>query len=113
MRFFLLLFRFWLLLAFILMTGVIAIYNQEIVPLSLPPVIQHISLPAFQVYSGFLMLGATLTVIFFGLDSMKKSLQIRKLQKQIKDLEETSKPELTVSTSSDLTPLKDSELNPV
>jgi hypothetical protein len=115
MRFFLLLCRYWVLLALVLLCGHIALNNQAVVPVNLPPLIQHISIDAYLAYAGFLFIGATLTVIFFGLDSVKKSFQIRKLSKQVEELKKEieDKPLLSVNTGSEIAPLSDGELNPV
>ena len=54
-------------------------------------------------------------MIFFGLDSVKKSFQIRKLSKQVEELKKEieDKPLLSVNTGSEIAPLSDGELNPV
>jgi uncharacterized integral membrane protein len=118
MRFMFSLLRFWLLLLFVAMSGYIALYNQESVPVSLPPWLQHISVPAYQAYSAFLLIGAALTVIFFGVEHTRKSFTINRLNKRIKELEASESPVFSTSrhsspSVSDPVPQKDSELNPV
>ena len=80
------LFRFWVLLIFAVSTGYFAIYNQDHVALKLPPWIEHISVPAYGAFATFFLFGAAVVTLFFGVDSMRKSVQIRRLNKQLREL---------------------------
>jgi len=105
MKFIMQLFRFWLLLALILMTGALALFNQEIISVSLPPLIQQISVPSYQAYAGFLFIGSTLTLVFFGIDSLKQALTIRNLRKKVSELELLNRPEkMRMNNSEDVNP---------
>ena len=97
MRFIIQLTRFWLLFVLIAATGYIAIYNKETVPVVLPGLIQQNHFPAYAVFAASAIFGATITVLFFGLDYLKRAVEIRKLKKRIAELES-----ITSSSSPDL-----------
>jgi uncharacterized integral membrane protein len=78
--------RFWVLLVFAVSTGYFAIYNQDKVALKLPPWIEHISVPAYAAFATFFLFGAIVVTVFFGLDSMRKTFEIRRLNKQVREL---------------------------
>lgn len=78
--------RFWVLLVFAVSTGYFAIYNQDHVALKLPPWIEHVSVPAYGAFATFFLFGASVVTLYFGFDSMRKTLEIRRLNKQIREL---------------------------
>lgn len=80
--------RFWVLLIFAASTGYFAIYNQDHVALKLPPWIEHVSVPAYGAFATFFLFGAAVVTLFFGFDSMRKTVEIRRLNKQIKKMGE-------------------------
>lgn len=99
MRFVMKLLRFWVLLVFVASSGYFAIYNQDHVALKLPPWIEHVSVPAYGAFVAFFLFGATIVTIFFGFDSMRKTLEIRRLNKQIKEL--GGQPDRSIGQSRD------------
>ncbi len=86
MRFLKKLLRFWVILVFGVSTGYFGIYNQHHVALKLPPWIEHVSVPAFGAFATFFLFGAAVVTLYFGYDSMRKTLEIRRLNKQIREL---------------------------
>lgn len=78
--------RFWVLLVFAVATGYFAIYNQEHIGLKLPPWIEQITVPAYAAFASFFLFGAAIVTLFFGFDSMRKTLHIRRLNRQIRVL---------------------------
>lgn len=77
----------WLIVLFVVLLGYLAIYDQEHVSLHLPPWIEHITLPAYAMYMGFFLLGMVASGLFFGVSSLRKSFEIRRLNKRLKELE--------------------------
>ena len=85
MQFILKLFRFWVILLFLALSGYFAIYNQEHISVSLPPWIAHVSVPAYMAFMAAFLVGATVVLFFFGIEHMRKMLEIRRLQKQLRE----------------------------
>jgi len=78
--------KFWLILLMIVLSVYVAYFNRTFIPISLPPFIESMNLPAFLVYIVWLMTGSLLTWGFLGVDLLKKSWKIRRLTKQVRDL---------------------------
>ena len=76
--------RFWLLFAFVGISIYFAIYNQDRVHMQLPPLLDHITVPAYMAFGACFLLGALLTTLFHALDSVKKTVEIRRLRKQLR-----------------------------
>lgn len=81
---------FWFLCAFFGLSGYFAIYNQDRVTLTLPPWVDHISVPAYLAFVAFFLIGAAVTWIYFGIEYTKKSFEIRKLHKIVRHHESRS-----------------------
>ncbi len=75
--------KFWFALTLMAVALYIAYFNKTFIPVSLPPFIAPINLPAFVVYIFWLFVGAAMTWGFLGVDLIKKSWRIRKLNKQL------------------------------
>lgn len=82
--------RFWFFGAFLILAIWFALSNQERYAISLKPWIEHISLPAWIVVTGSFALGAVLASVAFGVDSLGKAMQIRRLTKTLRDVQSTS-----------------------
>ena len=78
--------KFWLLFAFICISIYFAIYNQDRVHLQLPPFLDHITVPAYMAFGACFVLGAMLMSLHHAVDSVKKSLEIRRLRKRLREL---------------------------
>src|SRR5690606_36949192 len=75
--------RFWVILAFLALTGYVAIHNPDRVTLRLPPVIAHVNVPVYAAFMMALLTGAALVCFFFGFEHMKKTWTIRQLQRRL------------------------------
>jgi hypothetical protein len=83
MTFILRLARFWVLLVFIGLSGYVAYYNRGEVELSLPPLLYQQNYSTYVAFMAAFLLGATVVLVFFGLDYMKRSLEILKLKPRV------------------------------
>jgi len=90
--------RFWLLFALVSISIYFAIYNQDRVHMRLPPLLDHITVPAYMAFGACFLLGALLTTLFHALDSVKKTLEIRRLRKQLRLLTPPSAETLAVGS---------------
>lgn len=79
--------KFWLILAFLGSGAYFAHFNREHVGLQLPPWIEHVTLPAYLVYGGSFLVGTLVTSLFFGIDNLRKTFEIRRLQRRVRELE--------------------------
>ncbi|MBM4253324.1 MAG: DUF1049 domain-containing protein [Deltaproteobacteria bacterium] len=85
MRFLSRLANFWLLITFVSFTAYFAVYNHDRVSLHLPPWIEQITMPGYMVHLGFFFGGAAVVSVYFGIDSLRKALIIRRLRRQLRD----------------------------
>lgn len=75
--------KFLLLLILIGFAGLFALNNQFTLTLDLYPLLEEIRLPAYiALYIGF-FLGAGMSMLFFGVEYLSKSVQIRSLHKEL------------------------------
>ena len=81
--------KLWVILAFVVIAIYFTVFNQERVHIRMPPWIQQVSVPLFVVEMAFFGAGAMVMTIYFGLESLKKSLEIRRLTKRLKELDPT------------------------
>ena len=82
--------QFWLILALVSISAYFGYSNGHSIDIQLPIIFEGtLSIPAYKLFIGSILLGAMLTSLHFGFDSMKKSLTIRRLKKQIKQLPES------------------------
>lgn len=79
--------KFWVLWVIACLSLYLAYFNQERIGLSLEPWIEHINLPGYLVYMAFFILGAVVMTCYFLIDSLKKTLEIRRLTRRLKELE--------------------------
>ena len=79
--------KFWVLWVFVILSLYLAYYNQERVGLSLEPWIEHINLPGYLVHLAFFLLGAAVMTCYFLIDSLKKTLEIRRLTRRLRELD--------------------------
>jgi len=86
MRFLHRLLKIALLLAFVLLGGYLGLYNQERVGMSFPPLIEHLSLPSYVAFLAFFALGILAASLYFSIDGLRKTFEIRRLAKQIRAL---------------------------
>lgn len=75
---------FWFLCMFFGLSGYFAIYNQARVPISVPPWIDQINVPSYMAFVAFFLIGSAVTWIYFGIDYTRKSLEVRKLNRLIR-----------------------------
>ena len=85
MRFLARLANFWLLITFVSFTAYFAVYNRDRVSLHLPPWIEQITMPGYMINLAFFFVGAIVVTIYFGIDSIRKSLIIRRLRRQLRE----------------------------
>ena len=85
MRFLTRLANFWLLITMVSISAYFAVYNRDRVSLHLPPWIEQITMPGYIVNLAFFFLGAAVVTVYFGIDSLRKSLTIRRLRKKLRE----------------------------
>ena len=78
--------KFWLVVVMMILALYVSYFNRTFIPISLPPVVESMNLPAFVIYLAWLATGCAMTWFFLGIDLLKKSWQIRKLSKQVREL---------------------------
>ena len=82
---------FWFLLAFFCLSGYFAMYNLDRVSISIPPWVEHLSVPAYLAFVFFFLIGSAVTWIYFGIEYTKKSMEVRRLTKQLRVLDPKKK----------------------
>ncbi len=78
---------FWFLAAFFGFSGYFAMYNLDRVSISMPPWLEHLSIPAYLAFIIFFLMGSGVTWIYFGIEYTKKSMEVRRLTKQLRVLD--------------------------
>jgi uncharacterized integral membrane protein len=102
--------RFWLILVAALFCGYVAVYNKEPITLALPPWIDHVTVPAYTGLAAAFLGGATLALVAFSTELLVKTLKIRRLSRQVKDLKAALPRPASASTSAAPTTLGRSRL---
>lgn len=93
MKFIGLLMRYWLLVVFIIATSYVAVVNgDETLSFQLPPLLNNYTLRVWEFFGASFLVGVTLTVFFFGIEYSRKSLEVRRLRKQLKELDTLKQP---------------------
>jgi hypothetical protein len=75
---------FWFLAAFFGFSGYFAMYNLDRVSISVPPWLEHMSVPAYLAFIFFFLLGSAVTWVYFGIEYTKKSMEVRRLTKKLR-----------------------------
>lgn len=75
---------FWFLFMLFGMSGYFAIYNQTRIAVSIPPWIDQINVPSYLAFITFFLIGSAVTWVYFGIEYTRKSLEVRKLNKIIR-----------------------------
>jgi hypothetical protein len=78
---------FWFLAAFFGFSGYFAMYNLDRVSISVPPWLEHMSVPAYLAFIFFFLLGSAVTWVYFGIEYTKKSMEVRRLTKKLRLLD--------------------------
>lgn len=79
--------KFWLLLGFVGTSGYFGYFNRDRIVISAPPWMDQVSVPAYSAYMTMFLIGAAVTCIYLGLDTVKKSMEIRRLTRRLRELE--------------------------
>jgi len=87
MGFFLRMLKFWFALVVVAFGFYIAQFNNSLVTLRLPPVVDTINVPTAVAFMLWFMIGAGTVSVFFGIDILRKGWTIRRLNKQLKNYE--------------------------
>jgi len=104
MGFFLRLGKFWFTLLVIALGFYVAHFNNTLVTLHLPPIIDTINVPASIAFMLWFMIGAGAVSFFFGLDIMRKGWTIRRLNKKIRSYETQLGVGSTTAAVGDISP---------
>ena len=78
--------RFWLVLVLIAVSGYVAIYNQDKISVTIPPVFAATSMPAYIALIGAFLRGGIAASLYFGADLVKKSMANKKLTRSVNRL---------------------------
>lgn len=84
--------KFWFIAVFFVVGLWFALSNQERYVVSFKPWIQHISLPAYAIVMGAFLLGALMASAAFGIDSLRKTMEIRRLKKALSEGQPSATP---------------------
>lgn len=79
---------FWFLCMFFGMSGYFAIYNQARVAVSVPPWVDQINVPSYLAFMCFFLIGSAVTWIYFGIEYTRKTMEIRKLNRIVRQQEQ-------------------------
>ena len=77
--------KLWVLVLFMILGGYFALFNEERVALSLPPVIEHVSLPGYVLVLAMFLIGSLVSSTFFGYEHVRSRLEIRRLTRELQD----------------------------
>lgn len=75
--------KLWLLLGLLGTTAYFSYFNRERVLISLPPWGESISVPAFAAFLAIFFVGSFVTTIFLGLETARKTLELRRLTRRL------------------------------
>jgi uncharacterized membrane protein YciS (DUF1049 family) len=104
--------RFWVLLAFIIVAVFFSLNNQNQISVDLSPMLKsEITTNAYRVYFTSFLIGATVTILFFGYENIRKSIMIRGLRKEIRELE-AQVPQQEMMPLSNMSRLSENEIVP-
>lgn len=81
--------KFWLLLAFVGSSGYFGYFNRDRIVVNAPPWMDQVAVPAYSAYMSMFLLGAFVTCVYLGMDSFRKSMEIRRLSRRVRELEPT------------------------
>lgn len=88
----------WILILALCLFAYVSHFNKDRCPVSLPPWIEMISLPSYALVLGSFMFGAVVASLYFGLESAAKTLEVRRLRKEVASLRPATPTEETART---------------
>lgn len=79
--------KFWLILAFGGSAAYFGYFNRDRISVALPPWIDNVTVPAYAAYICFFMIGAFVTTAYLGMETFRRTMEVRKLRRRVLDLE--------------------------